>query len=218
MSQPLNHRRYSLADRLLMNVDLLLRETSTQKKVATRPNPAESAVDIELNANERDKARRLMRINHTGEVCAQALYVGQSMAARRDDVREKLLESAEEEIDHLDWCQQRITELGGQTSKLNPLFYAGSFGLGFIAGIAGDKWSLGFIAETEYQVSDHIQDHLQQLPETDQKSRAILKQMEDDELQHATKALDAGGAELPTPIKKLMKASSKIMTKSVYWI
>lgn len=211
-------RQLSLADRILMNVDLLLKEVPNSATLTTRQTPADTTDEDQLTSSEKDTSRRLMRINHTGEVCAQALYIGQAMAARRPDVREKLLESAAEEIDHLDWCETRIQELEGQTSKLNPIFYAGSFGLGFLAGVAGDKWSLGFIAETEFQVSDHIQEHLEQLPENDNKSRAILEQMEEDELSHATKALDAGGAELPAPIKQLMRNSSKLMTKSVYWI
>lgn len=214
----MSKRQFNLIDRVLMNADLLLKEVSGSAKQADRPTPATAVGENELTNREKDTSRRLMRINHTGEVCAQALYIGQAMAARKQDVREKLLESAAEEIDHLDWCETRIQELDGQTSKLNPLFYTGSFGLGFLAGVAGDKWSLGFIAETEYQVSDHIQEHLEQLPENDQKSRSVLEQMEEDELSHATKALDAGGAELPSPIKKLMQTSSKLMTKSVYWV
>lgn len=160
----------------------------------------------------------LMRINHTGEVCAQALYQGQALTAKLPGVRDKMQQAANEEVDHLAWCQQRLNELDSSTSVLNPLFYAASFGIGAAAGIAGDKWSLGFVAETEKQVCRHLQSHLEQIPIQDKKSRAILDQMNEDEAKHATDALAAGGAELPPPIKAAMTLMSKVMTKTTYRI
>jgi ubiquinone biosynthesis monooxygenase Coq7 len=157
-----------------------------------------------------------MRINHTGEVCAQALYQGQAVTARDPSVRQSMERSAQEENDHLDWCERRIEELGGRTSLLNPLWYAGSFAIGALAGVAGDKWSLGFVAETERQVEKHLEEHLAQVSPADRKTRAILEQMKTDEIEHATKAVARGGAELPEPIRQAMQLTSKIMTGSVY--
>ena len=157
-----------------------------------------------------------MRINHTGEVCAQALYQGQALTARLPGVRASMERAAQEENDHLVWCEERINELGNRTSYLNPLWYAGSFAIGAAAGIAGDKWSLGFVAETEHQVEAHLDDHLSQVPQSDQRTRAILEQMKEDEVSHATKALAAGGATLPGPIRQAMKLMSKVMTSTVY--
>jgi len=159
-----------------------------------------------------------MRIDHTGEVCAQALYQGQSLTARLPEVRKKMERAAAEENDHLDWCERRIEELGGRTSLLNPLWYAGSFAIGALAGLAGDKWSLGFVAETEQQVGEHLDEHLEQVPPQDAKSRAILEQMKQDELQHANQALAGGGVPLPAPVKLAMRLSSKVMTRTVYWL
>ena len=159
-----------------------------------------------------------MRINHTGEVCAQALYQGQALTARLPQVRNRMERAAAEENDHLDWCEGRLQELDSRTSLLNPIWYAGSFAIGAAAGLAGDKWSLGFVAETEQQVGAHLDDHLNRLPERDSKSRAILEQMKEDEARHADQALKAGGAVLPGPIRFAMRLSSKIMTGTVYWL
>jgi ubiquinone biosynthesis monooxygenase Coq7 len=159
-----------------------------------------------------------MRINHTGEVCAQALYQGQALTAKLPEVRDAMDEAAKEEIDHLVWCEQRINELNGRTSVLNPLFYGLSFTIGALAGVAGDKWSLGFVAATENQVCKHLEEHLQSLPESDTKSRAILEQMLIDEAKHATAALDAGGAEFPSEIKSVMSVIAKGMTTTTYRI
>ena len=153
-----------------------------------------------------------------GEVCAQALYQGQALTAKLPNVREKMERAAQEENDHLAWCESRLKELGDHTSYLNPFWYAGSFAIGALAGLAGDKWSLGFVVETERQVVKHLDSHLQQLPPQDEKSRVILEQMKEDESRHATAALQAGGAELPTPVKKVMQATSKIMTRTTYHI
>jgi ubiquinone biosynthesis monooxygenase Coq7 len=169
-----------------------------------------------MSASERDHVSRLMRINHTGEVCAQALYQGQALTARDPATRESMERSAAEENDHLDWCEKRVEELGGRLSLLNPFWYAGSFAIGAVAGAVGDKWSLGFVAETEKQVENHLQEHLEQVPEEDQRTRAILEQMKEDEIEHGQKALDHGGVELPSPIKAAMQLTSKLMTRSVY--
>ena len=199
-----------------MHLDTGLRTVFGRPRVTERPNPAEDVTETDLTAAEKDLAGRLMRINHAGEVAAQGLYEGQSLTARLPEVRDKMERAAMEENDHLAWCESRINELGSHKSFLNPLWYGGSLAIGAIAGLAGDKWSLGFVTETERQVVRHLDSHLAQLNEKDQKSRAILEQMKEDEGHHATTALHAGGAELPTPIKKIMTLTSKIMTRATY--
>jgi ubiquinone biosynthesis monooxygenase Coq7 len=159
-----------------------------------------------------------MRVNHAGEISAQALYQGQALTAKLPDVRDKMEQAAEEEFDHLNWCQSRLSELDSHTSVLNPAWYAGSFVIGALAGAAGDKWSLGFVAETEHQVVRHLDEHLEKLPAQDARSRAILERMKYDEAQHATVALQSGGAKLPFVVKKLMQLTSKVMTRTAYWI
>ncbi|HXH01754.1 MAG TPA: 2-polyprenyl-3-methyl-6-methoxy-1,4-benzoquinone monooxygenase [Candidatus Competibacteraceae bacterium] len=211
-------RRYTSVDRLLMGVDQAVRTLTGRPQGTERPDPAAALEEGELSAAERRLAARLMRINHTGEVCAQALYQGQALTARLEAVRGKMERAAAEENDHLLWCEQRIHELGGHTSLLNPLFYAGSLAIGALAGAAGDKWSLGFVVETERQVMQHLDGHLARLPERDRKSRAILAQMKEDEGRHAANAKAAGGAELPLPARLAMKLTSKLMTGSTYWI
>jgi ubiquinone biosynthesis monooxygenase Coq7 len=212
-------RRYSPLDQLVMNLDQALRTLAGKPLVTERHNPAQACTaDPELNESEKDESIRLMRVNHCGEVAAQALYQGQALTARLDGVRERMERAAEEENDHLDWCEQRVTELGGRLSLLNPLWYLGSFAIGAAAGAAGDKWSLGFVAETEKQVIEHLDDHLEQISEKDFKSRAILEQMKVDEAKHGATAKRAGGAELPRPVRRLMKLVSKIMTGTAYRI
>lgn len=183
-----------------------------------RPLPGKGLPDAELSAEEKRLAAALMRINHSGEVCAQALYQGQALTARNPGVKAALEQAAWEETEHLNWTETRIAELGGRTSLLNPLWYTGSLALGALAGSLGDKWNLGFLAETERQVEQHLDSHLGRLPQQDEKSRAILEQMKSDEIQHATTALEHGGAELPLPVKSAMKLSSKIMTTTTYWV
>jgi ubiquinone biosynthesis monooxygenase Coq7 len=209
-------RHYSPADHLLMNLDQAVRTLFGKPHLTERPNPATGLPDAQLSETERDHIARLMRINHTGEVCAQALYQGQAVTARQPEVRQAMERSAAEENDHLDWCEARVHELGGRLSLLNPLWYAGSFAIGAAAGIAGDKWSLGFVAETEKQVEGHLDEHLDQVPADDVRTRAILEQMKEDEIRHGEKAMAHGGAELPEPVKLLMKLTSKVMTRSVY--
>ena len=208
----------SLPDRVVIGLDQALRTVFGRPPFTGRPNPADQQDEADLSEEERVQAARLMRINHTGEICAQALYQGQAATARLDTVRGQMERAADEENDHLAWCQQRIDELGSHTSLLNPVFYAGSFAVGALAGAAGDKWSLGFVAETEKQVVEHLDGHLQRLPGKDARSRAVLRQMKRDEGRHATTALEAGGARLPLPIRLAMKATSKIMTRTSYWV
>jgi len=183
---------------------------------STRPVPGEDIRDADMSPAQRALAAALMRVNHTGEVCAQALYQGQAMTARDSGARVALEEAAREETEHLAWTEQRIAELGGRKSLLNPLFYAGSFAIGAAAGALGDRWNLGFLAETERQVVKHLEGHLARLPADDRKSRAIVEQMRDDEARHATTALRHGGAELPAPVKAAMQASSKVMTGGAF--
>jgi len=204
-------------DRLIIAFDNGLRTLLAPARSA-RPHPDADIDEVELNAQERELAAALMRVNHTGEICAQALYQGQALTARNPDARAALEQAASEENDHLAWTSQRITELGGRTSFLNPLFYAGSFTLGAVAGILGDKWNLGFLAETERQVEAHLEGHLGRLPAQDDKSRAIVAEMKEDEARHASTAIEHGGAELPAPVKLAMKLGSQLMTRTTFWI
>jgi len=215
----MTERNYNLADQIALGIDQALRTVFGKPQVTERSNPSDGIVETdELSKAEQKHIAALMRINHVGEVCAQALYQGQALTAKLDTVKESMQRAADEENDHLAWCEQRIEELHSHKSLLNPIWYAGSFSLGALAGLAGDKWSLGFVAETEHQVVAHLDEHLEQLPEQDQRSRAILEQMKQDEGRHATVALEAGGAELPTTIKQAMKFTSKIMTSAAYKI
>ena len=209
-------RHLTLFDKLIINADNALRTLVPTAATAQRKNPAAIETCNELDSEQQKHIAGLMRINHTGEVCAQALYQGQALTAKLPNVRNAMENAAEEEIDHLVWCEERLDELDSRTSYLNPLFYGLSFTMGAAAGIAGDKWSLGFVAATEDRVCAHLEDHLQQLPEGDQKSRAILQQMLVDEKEHGTRALEAGGVEFTGPMKLLMTGISKVMTKTTY--
>ncbi len=211
-----SQRPYTLLDNILIQADQALKTVAGKTSHSTRPSPSGEIADAEIKRDQAKHVAGLMRINHTGEVCAQALYQGQALTARLPDVREEMQQAADEEVDHLAWCQLRINELNSHTSILNPLFYAASFGVGALAGLAGDKWSLGFVAETERQVCKHLDSHLQQLPPEDQKSRVILEKMKEDEEIHAVNATRAGGCELPFPMKKAMTLMSKVMTKTTY--
>jgi ubiquinone biosynthesis monooxygenase Coq7 len=211
-------RHYGIIDQLIICFDQQLTRHRAAAKAAGRDSPADTVTDITLNSAERDHVEGLMRVNHAGEVAAQALYQGQALISRDPVVRQSMRCSADEEIDHLDWCKKRLDELGGHTSYLNPVWYLGSFSIGALAGLAGDKWSLGFVAETERQVVEHLQAHLQRLPEKDRKSRAILQQMMEDEARHGTVAMTIGGIELPAVVKSGMRLCSKVMTRTAYWI
>ena len=209
-------RHYSTLDRLIDVLDTGLRSVFRAAPPTERANPADAQAEAELSEQDRDLAGRLMRINHAGEVSAQGLYQGQALTARLPAVCDKMQRAADEENDHLNWCASRIHDMGTHTSYLDPFWYAGSVAIGALAGIAGDKWSLGFVAE--HQVVRHLDSHLARINPDDRKTRVILEQMREDEGKHATVALEAGGATLPTPIKGLMKLSSKVMTKAAYWI
>ncbi|MGM0984427.1 MAG: 2-polyprenyl-3-methyl-6-methoxy-1,4-benzoquinone monooxygenase [Pseudomonadota bacterium] len=207
----------SRTDNLIHQFDTVLRTLVPHAAAPSRPSPAtEDLHEAPMSDEERRHAAGLMRINHTGEVCAQALYQGQGLTSRRPEVRGQMEQAAQEEIDHLAWCDSRLQELHDRPSLLNPLFYAASFGLGAAAGAVGDRISLGFVAATEEQVGHHLEDHLVKLPPVDQRSRAVLRQMAIDEAHHAQLALEAGGARFPAPVKLGMKLMSKVMTTSVY--
>ncbi len=208
----------SLIDRLIINADQALRTLATGAVKAERPSPAREKQESPLDKREQQHVAGLMRINHTGEVCAQALYQGQALTALQSEVRESMAQAAREELDHLAWCEDRIREMNSHTSVLNPLFYGLSFTLGALAGVISDRVSLGFVAATENQVCKHLNDHLKHLPVKDNKTRAILEQMLTDEAEHANKAIDAGAAIFPTPVKKLMTLLSKLMTGTTYRI
>lgn len=211
-------RKQSFFDEIIGQADQALRTVFGEPSGSGRPDPARTREDGELAAAGKARSLNLMRVNHAGEVCAQALYQGQALTARQDDTRRQMAQAAEEENDHLLWCRHRIHELGGHTSLLNPLWYSGSLAIGAVTGLLGDKWSLGFLAETETQVVKHLEGHLQRLPAGDHKSQAILKQMQTDEARHQATAVKAGGVELPTPVRKMMSVMSKIMTTATYRI
>lgn len=209
-------RHYSFVDRLLTQADQSLRTLIPGAAQANRPSPAQHIIDDPVAEKDRRHIAGLMRINHTGEVCAQALYQGQALTAKLPDVRGKMEQAATEEIDHLAWCEQRLRELRSHPSIFNPLFYGMSFGMGAAAGLISDRISLGFVAATEQLVEKHLDDHLADLPGDDAKSRAILEQMREDEIEHGNQALDAGGAVFPAPVKMAMTLMSRVMTKASY--
>lgn len=209
-------------DRLIIAFDRGLR-TLFARPHSGRPHPGrelphEKQPDVELPDSQKKHVAALMRVNHVGEICAQALYSGQSLTARNQETVKALQQAAREETEHLAWCEQRIEELGGRKSLLNPLWYGGSFALGVASGVLGDKWNLGFLAETERQVGKHLEDHLTQLPEHDARSRAVLTQMHADETRHAQTAVQHGAAELPKPVKTAMRLASRIMTRTSYYL
>ena len=199
-------------DRLIAAVDQSLRAIAAPQ-TALRPSPAEAVAEADLSPAERERSAALMRVNHAGEIAAQALYHGQSLFARSAATRELLANAAREERDHLAWCATRIDELGGRTSRLDALWYAGSFGIGVLAGLRADAENLGFVRETERQVEAHLRDHLQRLPERDAKSAAILSRMAEDEMQHGTTASLAGGSELPAAIRGCMRVGGEILRR-----
>ena len=203
-------------DEIIICFDKALR-TLTVPAHSARAHPDENLQEGELSEIETRLSAALMRVNHSGEICAQALYEGQALTARDGSVQHALQNAASEETEHLAWTEHRIEELGGRKSLLNPLWYGSSFALGALAGLLGDKWNLGFLAETEHQVERHLEQHLQRLPQQDLKSRAILEQMKSDEANHATTAISHGAAELPPPVQLAMRLASKVMTKTAFW-
>jgi ubiquinone biosynthesis monooxygenase Coq7 len=210
-------RHYRFIDRLLIEANHAL-ATVFAPAQAARANPASAVAEVELDATEQRHAAGLMRINHTGEICAQALYMGQAAVARDESTRTQLLHAAQEETDHLAWCAQRLDELDSHPSVFNPLWYAGSHAIGVLAGLRGDGWNLGFVVETERQVEAHLAEHLHTLPTGDARSRAIVEVMKADEARHADNALNAGARTLPTPIPQAMAAVSKLMKLIAYRI
>jgi len=211
-------RQFSLLDTLIIEADKAIKTVFGKPETTDRPTPGYELPEETLTTSEQALSNHLMRVNHAGEVSAQALYQGQALTAKLPEVRQAMEQAAIEENDHLLWCQQRVHHFGGHTSILNPIWYAGSFAIGAVAGKIGDKWSLGFVAETEKQVVQHLEEHLEQISLSDKKSRAILEQMKTDELHHGTVALEAGGAKLPQPVTLVMGLMSKVMTKTSYWL
>lgn len=210
-------RQYTFIDQLVMALDQQIKGRKSPNYHEFRQNPANSVENVQLNAKQRRLSAGLMRVNHAGEVCAQALYQGQALTAENPEVRRVLLHAAHEESDHLHWCSERLQELESHTSYLNPFWYAGSFSMGTLAGLFGDAWNLGFLAETERQVESHLDSHLERLPAADLKSRRIIEQMKLDETGHARMAEDSGAKPLPEPVKRLMRLCSRIMTGTAYW-
>ena len=210
-------RTFSALDRILGEIDKAIKVLAAPAH-SQRPLPPAAGGELVLEDRERRESGRLMRINHSGEVAAQALYQGQALTAREPAVAGAMRQAAAEETDHLAWCEQRLTELHGRTSLLNPLWYAGSFAIGALAGALGDRTSLGFIAETEKQVEAHLRDHLERLPAADQRSRAIVVQMTHDEAAHGAKAASLGANQLPLPLRWAMRMTSRIMLRSAYWL
>lgn len=211
-------RQLTPLDKLLASANNALRTVAAPAGRPARPNPADGVDEADLTEAEKRHAAGLMRVNHAGEVAAQALYQGHATVARDESIEEQMQQAADEEFDHLAWCEFRIRELGYEPSVLSPIWYAGAYAIGAASGVLGDKWSLGFIAETEKQVCDHLDSHLDKLPEHDARSRAIVKQMHEEEAEHGENAKDAGAADLPQPVKQLMEMTAGIMTKTAYWV
>jgi ubiquinone biosynthesis monooxygenase Coq7 len=214
----IHDRNYSFIDQVCLGVDQAIRALSGHSKTSGILYPAEKVEEVLLSDTEQKHSAGLMRINHTGEICAQALYHGQAMVSKSISIQEKMIEAAIEEGDHLNWCHKRLDELNSHTSYLNPLWYFGSFGIGVAAGLAGDPYSLGFVAETEKQVIKHLEGHLALLPKKDKRSAIILEKMEADEARHRNEAIALGAKDLPKPIQFVMRVASQIMVKLTYWI
>ena len=217
VSMPGNARDMSLADRLVRQADQALR-TIAAANVAARPYPAGDLPDDLADPAARRHAAALMRVNHAGEIAAQALYHGQALTAREPGLRDALEDAARDETDHLAWCEQRVRELQSRTSLLAPAWYAGSYLIGALAGLAGDRLSLGFVAETERQVVEHLQTHLRDLPAGDQRSRRVVEHMRDDEARHGAAARESGASELPEAVQRLMRHTARVMTRTAYRI
>ncbi len=211
-------RSLSRLDRVLVEIERALGTALDPQPVANRPSPSIGVEEADLDDTARRHAGGLMRVNHVGEVCAQALYSGQAAVARDPQVRHQLLEAAAEETDHLAWCGERLHELGDRPSLLNPLWYGGAYTIGALAGLVSDRLSLGFVVETERQVEAHLEGHLSTLPEADQRSRAIVMKMKEDEARHADQALAAGGVDLPAPVKGMMRMAANVMRAVAYKI
>lgn len=210
-------RQLSPLDRLIAGVDAALKTVAARPARYSRPNPAADIPEADLSDADRSHAAGLMRVNHAGEIAAQGLYQGHASVARNSRVEGQMLEAAAEEKDHLGWCEERLRELGEEPSRLSPLWYAGAFAIGATSGILGDRWSLGFVEETERQVAEHLTGHLRELPEQDTRSRAIVTRMRAEEEEHGANARDAGAAELPAAVRALMRLTARVMTRTAYW-
>jgi ubiquinone biosynthesis monooxygenase Coq7 len=214
----MEYRKLTPLDRLICGIDSALRTVAAPGAPAARPNPAQSTSNTPLSRLEATHSAGLMRVNHAGEVAAQGLYQGHAAVARNQRIEKQMNDAAAEERDHLAWCEERLTELGSGPSRLSPLWYAGAFAIGAASGAFGDKWSLGFIEETERQVSEHLGGHLAKLPQNDSKSRVIVSQIRSEEERHGADARRAGAASLPLPLRKLMRFCAGVMTRTAYWI
>lgn len=212
----MQERRLTPLDRILTGANNALRTIAAPAGHASRRNPSAGISESEMTPDQRRHAAGLMRVNHAGEVAAQGLYQGHAVVARDPAVEVQMQDAAREEFDHLAWCEQRLSELGESRSLLTPVWYTGALLIGVASGLLGDKWSLGFIAETEQQVCDHLDSHLDRLPEDDGRSRAIVGQMREEEAEHGDKAREAGAAELPEPVRRLMKLTARVMTSAAY--
>ena len=214
----MDERNLTTVDRLLTKVDNLLRTAAGSSIHTARENPARHIDDKPMSATEKSHAAALMRINHAGEVAAQGLYQGHAAITHNPSIKNHMQCAADEERDHLAWCEQRLKELDSRPSHLNPVWYGGAFAIGAASGILGDRWSLGFIEETERQVVQHLTEHLDRLPANDEKSRAIIHKMRDEEALHGANAKDAGASDLPVPVRRFMRFTAKIMTGTAYWL
>jgi 3-demethoxyubiquinol 3-hydroxylase len=212
----MDDRRLNRRDRAIAGIDSFLRGLAGPTRVSRRPNPAAGVLDAPLSARERRQAAALMRVNHAGELAAQGLYQGHAAVARSDATAEQMRKAASEELDHLSWCEQRLAELDGRPSRLKALWYAGAWGIGAASGMLGDRWSLGFVEETERQVSEHLAGHLNRLPAADQRSRAIVARMREEEEQHGANARAAGARPLPRIVHRLMRLSANVMKRTAY--
>lgn len=213
----MNKRDYTPLDRGIIELEHAAKVVVGTPSGAQRDYPAQAIPEAQLSEGAQRLAARLMRVNNAGEVSAQALYRGQACVAKTTSTRDRLLRAADEEHDHLSWCSQRLAELGSQRSRFDGFWYLGSFAIGALAGIAGDRWSLGFVAETEKQVENHLDDHLQRLDADDRRSRRVLETMREDEIEHGRAAMQAGGRSLPQPVRRIMGFTSKVMTTLAYW-
>ncbi|MDH3351158.1 MAG: 2-polyprenyl-3-methyl-6-methoxy-1,4-benzoquinone monooxygenase [Gammaproteobacteria bacterium] len=212
----MQNRDLTRLDRLLAGANNALRTIAAPAGRPARKNPAAGIADSDLSPEQRSHAAGLMRVNHAGEIAAQGLYQGHAAVARDRETEQQMQRAADEEFDHLAWCEQRLAELEASPSRLSPVWYAGAFAIGAVSGVLGDRWSLGFIAETEKQVCAHLDSHLDRLPDQDARSRAIVEKMRDEEQQHGENAIDAGAAELPVAVQRLMQLTAKVMTETAY--
>ena len=214
----MQERQLTPVDRLIAGIDSFLKTVTSASTHGTRESPATEVGDEPLSAGEKTHAAGLMRVNHSGEIAAQGLYQGHAAVARDPAIEVQMQHAAEDELDHLAWCEERLKELGSGPSRLNPIWYGGAFIMGVASGVLGDRWSLGFIEETEHQVVQHLSGHLDRLPGNDAKSRAIVHQMRAEEALHGANAKDAGAAKLPAGVQRLMRLTAKIMTRTAYWV